>query len=59
MENELLNYLVKYSEEIRYRILKILEVFGILFGIFVIFRIQYISLLGHRFMFFFPIHMII
>ena len=54
MENELLNYLVKYSEEIRYRILKILEVFGILFGIFVIFRIQYISLLGHRFLFLFP-----
>ncbi len=54
MENELLNYLVKYSEEIRYRILKILEVFGILFGIFVIFRIQYISLLGYRFMFLFP-----
>ena len=54
MENELLNYLVKYSEEIRYRILKILEVFGVLFGIFVIFRIQYISLLGHRFMFLFP-----
>ncbi len=54
MENELLNYLVKYSEEIRYRILKILEVFGILFGIFVTFRIQYISLLGHRFLFLFP-----
>lgn len=54
MENQLLNYLVKYSDEIRARLIKILEVFGILFGIFVIFRLQYISIFGYRFMFLYP-----
>jgi sec-independent protein translocase protein TatC len=54
MENELLNYLVKYSDEIRYRAIRILGVFLLFFGIFVIFRIQYISLFGQRFLFLYP-----
>ncbi|MEM0139146.1 MAG: twin-arginine translocase subunit TatC [Ferroplasma sp.] len=54
MENELINYFIKYSDEIRYRLIRILTVFGIFFGVFVIFRIEYISLFGYRFPFLMP-----
>ncbi len=54
MENEIINYLVKYSDEIRYRLIRILMVFGILFGIFVIFKIKYMTLFNYRFPFIYP-----
>ncbi len=54
MENEILNYLSKYSDEIRYRLIKILEVLGSLFLIFVIFRLKYITIFGKRFLFLYP-----
>ena len=54
MENEILNYLAKYSDEIRYRLIRILMVLGSFFLIFVIFRIEYITIFGKRFLFIYP-----
>ncbi|SMD31340.1 twin-arginine translocase subunit TatC [Picrophilus oshimae] len=54
MENEIFNYLVKYSDEIRYRLIRSLTVFGIFFAIFLMFQIRYISLFNYRFLFIYP-----
>ena len=54
MENEIFSYLLKYSDEIRSRLIKILEILGSLFFIFVVFRIEYITVFGKRFLFVYP-----
>ncbi len=54
MESEILNYLVKYSEEIRYRAIRILIVFSFFFLLFVVFKIEYVTVFGKRFLFVFP-----
>lgn len=54
MENELIQYFTKYSDEIRYRLIRILIVFAILFVLFTIFRIEDVTILGHQFLFIYP-----
>ncbi len=54
MENELLEYLVKYSDEIRYRVIRILIVFSFFFLLFVVFKVQYITIFGYHFLFIYP-----